>query len=296
MNRNSSDTETLYISSDNIIPTITIGSPKFLDAGLMASVTTGESGASFSAGDAYGTAVTVADMGDESRRIKMTLTAGGVDTTETVLTINTGWDASTWTDGEAEMLFYDICAISDDLAPTKIEVKVDTVAVAEPGGNTCSGEVQYTSGTTNIADTTDGAVNLEFTLTHPSGQGTAADYVIAADLHSYGSTLGANGIYRMEAVETGDNTGTFEGTVTYVQMNTISGESGPADYVESEGSDIIIMLDNYMTGSSGPRVNFGDTDVLGGTNVTLGAQLDANTHSGKKIWILSNMGQQNLRF
>ena len=31
----------------------------------------------------------------------------------------------------------------------------------------------------------------------------------------------AQGIYRMEAVETGDNTGVFEGTVSYVQMNTV---------------------------------------------------------------------------
>ena len=40
------------------------------------------------------------------------------------------------------------------------------------------------------------------------------------------------------------------------------------------------MLDNYATGSGSPRVNYGDTDVLGSNNVTVGAQLEANTHSG----------------
>ena len=68
-------------------------------------------------------------------------------------------------------------------------------------------------------------------------------------------------------------------------MNSVQAADGgtfktPADYTVSEGSDIIIMLDNHKTGSSAPRVNFGDTDVLGSTNTTVGAQLDANTHSG----------------
>ena len=72
-------------------------------------------------------------------------------------------------------------------------------------------------------------------------------------------------------------------------MNTDQANDGgtfntPADYVESEGSDIVIMLDNYATGSSAPRINYGDTDVLGSTNTTVGAQLDANTHSGVITW------------
>ena len=198
------------------------------------------------------------------------------------MTITTGWDASTWGDsGEPEeMLFYDICSIANNLDTTAVVITLDTVATVEPSVNACSGEIQYSSGTTGINGDT--AVDLKFTLTHASGAGTAGDYVIAADLHAYGQGSTAQGIYRMEAVETGNNTGTFEGTVSYVQMNTVSNAAGfgPADYVESEGSDLIIMLDNYATGSSAPRVNYGDTDVLGSNNVTVGAQLDANTHSG----------------
>ena len=60
----------------------------------------------------------------------------------------------------------------------------------------------------------------------------------------------ADGIYRMEAVETGPDTGVFEGTVSYVLMNTVQASDGgtfktPADYTVSDGSDLIIMLDNY---------------------------------------------------
>ena len=40
MNRNSSDSETLYISSDNVIPTIKIGTPLYLTKGVMASSVT----------------------------------------------------------------------------------------------------------------------------------------------------------------------------------------------------------------------------------------------------------------
>jgi len=286
MNRNSSDTETLYISSDNIIPTIKIGTPLWLSKGVLESVTNGESGVSFASSGAYGTSVSVADMPDDSGRIKVTLTAGS-DQTTSVMTINTGWDASTKTG--TEVLFYDICSITDDIGSTAVALKIDGNAVLEPGststsssGNACSGEVQYSSGTTNI--TTDASVNLEFTITHDSATGTAADYVIAADLNNYNQGDAANSISRIEAVETGPNTGVFEGSVTYVLMNTVAGESGAADFTHTEDSDVIIMLDNYATGSGAPRVNFGDTDVLGGTNVTIGSQADANTHSGVITW------------
>ena len=73
-------------------------------------------------------------------------------------------------------------------------------------------------------------------------------------------------------------------------MNTVAGETDAAGYTHPEDSDVIILLDNYLTGSSAPRANFGDTDVLGGTNVTIGAQADANTHSGVVTWDQNNYG------
>jgi hypothetical protein len=284
MNRNASYTETLDVQADNIIPFVKVGEPKFLLTSYMAGVTAGSSGISFTASDAdaFDTVVNVADKTDDSGRVTLTLTSGTADTS-TVMTINTGWDASTWGDASEpeEVLYYDICSIAEHLDTTAIAITLDGVATIEPGSNACSGEIQYSTAI-GTGITGDSSVALVFTMTNPSVAGTAGDYVIAADLHAYGSTLGAAGIYRMEAVETGDNTGTFEGTVSYVQMNTVTNVAGfgPADYIVADGADLIIMLDNYATGTSGPRVNYGDTDVLGANNVTVGAQLDANTHSG----------------
>ena len=103
-------------------------------------------------------------------------------------------------------------------------------------------------------------------------------------MNNYDQGVAANSISRIEAVETGPDTGVFEGSVTYGILNTVAGESDAAGYTHPEDADVIIMLDNYLTGSSAPRVNFGDTDVLGSTNVTVGAQADANTHSGVVTW------------
>ena len=294
MNRNASYAETLNVHEDNIIPFVKIGEPKFLEKGYMGSVSQGQSGAKFtdSDADAFDTVTVVTNKTDDSGRVALTLTSGSTTDTSAILTIQTGWDALTWgdTDEPEEVLFYDICSITNHLDSSAISIKYNEVATIEPDSNACSGEIQYSTAIgTNLNG--DASVELEFTITHPACQtvaqncssgATAGDYVIAADLHAYGSTLGAQGIYRMEAVETGNDTGVFEGTVTYVQMNTVQAVAGfgPADYIVADGSDLIIMLDNYATGSSSPRVNYGDTDVLGSNNVTVGAQLEANTHSG----------------
>ena len=90
------------------------------------------------------------------------------------------------------------------------------------------------------------------------------------------------------------NTGTFEGTVSYAIMNTVSQKGAgtlnswlDADgYINSnDGEDVYIMLNNYQTGTSGIEVQYGDTDVLGDANVTVSPpRLDANTNSGVISW------------
>jgi len=293
MNKYVGDAEILLVQNDNVVPTIKIGTPLWLTKGVMGSVTGGASGLSFAASDAYGEVTTITDMGDDSGRVKVTLTAGTGSTDDT-FTINTGWDASTKTG--SEVLYYNICSITDDLVAHGVEITVDGVAVLEPGSNAqtgitnnCSGEIQYTSGTTNISSTTDASVALVFTLTHDSSTGTAGDYVIAANLNNYEQSAGVqNSISYVEAAETGPDTGVFEGTVTYALMNLGTSETAAADYTAVDGSDVIILLDNYLTGSSAPRVNYGDTDVLGSANVTVGAQADANTHSATVSFDSSN--------
>ena len=114
------------------------------------------------------------------------------------------------------------------------------------------------------------------------------------DLHNYASGVAADAIYRMEAVETGDNTGVFEGTVTYNVMNTVGSKADgalnswltAADSINTiDGSDVYILLNNYQTGTSGIEVTYGDTDVLGSANTTVATpRLDATTHNGVLSW------------
>ena len=212
MNRNGQLVEVLEISGNNIIPTVIIGEPKTL---LAANINGGTpSNLGFASSEAFGD-LTAIDATDGSKRILVTAAAGTSDATS-VLTIRTGWDATTMTplsgttDG-AQMLFYDICSLADNLVTTAIAVTMDmgsdhaaagaNVALAEPGPNSCSGEIHQTAAGAGIDG--DAATELTFTLTHLATTGTAGDYMIAADLHSYSVGNQANGIYRMEAVETG---------------------------------------------------------------------------------------------
>ena len=83
--------------------------------------------------------------------------------------------------------------------------------------------------TTDIAGTT--LVGVAFKLTHAAGNDmdSDADYAIYADFCNFDQNNGSlvhNCMYRLEAVETGDNTGIFEGTVEYINLtNSTSGGS-----------------------------------------------------------------------
>ena len=104
-------------------------------------------------------------MADDSGRITLGLTSGSNSDTTAVLTIGTGWDASSWASDATEpeeVLFYDICSIADHLNATKIVVTYNTSGVIEPSVNACSGEVQYSSGTTTVGDLSDGAEIITF--------------------------------------------------------------------------------------------------------------------------------------
>ena len=112
-------------------------------------------------------------MGDDSKRIKISLTAAGTAQANSTLTINTQWDATTFlpksgtTDG-AQMLYYDICSITDDLVSTDIAITLDGTALAEPGPNVCSGEIQQTAAGAGIDG--DSSVDLVFVITHDSSR------------------------------------------------------------------------------------------------------------------------------
>ena len=66
------------------------------------------------------------------------------------------------------------------------------------------------------------------------------DYAIAADFCNFDQDNGSNVhncIYRIEAEETGDNTGVFEGSVSYVMLNNSTDSSGESDNSEHDGND-----------------------------------------------------------
>ncbi len=130
------------------------------------------------------------------------------------------------------------------------------------------------------------------------------DIAVAADIVNWdqnNGTLTHNGIYRIEAVETGDDTGVFTGTVNYVYLNKAEGiictdpENGnesPAacgfhngsdtnmeGLIEPFTSDVTVVLSGEITGVSAPRVNYNDTDAAQAA-ATVGKHLDTVVHTG----------------
>ena len=65
-------------------------------------------------------------------------------------------------------------------------------------------------------------IAFEFTVASSTEVATNLDFAIAADICNFDQDNGSlvhNCIYRLEAKETGDNTGVFEGSVEYVTLN-----------------------------------------------------------------------------
>jgi hypothetical protein len=90
MNKIATSAETLRVQDDNVIPTIIVGSPKYLVANDIGYGPAATSGLHFAASDAdsFATTPTIVDMGDGSKRVKLT-TAAGTTGASSVLTINT---------------------------------------------------------------------------------------------------------------------------------------------------------------------------------------------------------------
>jgi len=147
--------------------------------------------------------------------------------------------------------------------------------------------------TLNLADTTN--VGLAFKITHAFGTflNATADYAIAADFCNFDQDNGSsvhNCIYRIEAEETGDNTGVFEGAASYIMLNNST--SASTDNGEHDGNDeqvhgmlttnsdeVTIVLMSSVSGGDAIRVVYNDTDA-GQSGSKLGAQIDTVTHSG----------------
>nr|AIF25086.1 hypothetical protein [uncultured marine thaumarchaeote SAT1000_44_H06] len=219
------------------------------------------------------------------------------------------------------VLNYDVSAPAALLSSTAVSVYVvdsgengtNNAAgsiLAVSGGNIAAGVVDLDDGTiwvknTDVSDpnfTTSGGgeagtvnVGVAFKIEHAIGTflNTTADYAIAADFCNFDQDNGSNVhncIYRIEAEETGENTGIFEGSVDYVMLNnstaagTISGEHAGndeevEDMLSTSSDEVTVVLMNGVSGSDTIRVVYNDTDALQGAD-KLGAQIDTLTHSG----------------
>jgi len=171
--------------------------------------------------------------------------------------------------------------------------------------------------------------SVVFMITHPAGATLATngtcdnvscwgEYAIAIDIVNWdpdNSSDTHNGIYRLEAVETGDNTGVFSGDVSYALLNlaqatestgdpsgssgfTLGGHDGaampssgiPAPAPGFNGDSITLLLTSGVTGSSAPRININDSDTVGGSGNVVGIQLDTIDHTGTAEFDAANYG------
>jgi len=219
------------------------------------------------------------------------------------------------------VLNYDIRGAADLVSSTAIETYVVDSGVnstnnaaglisINTSGNVKSGSYDVDDGSQGItnADETAGHtfssvgaagtnfVGVAFKLTHAAGSdmSATADYAISADFCNFDQANGSlthNCIYRLEAVETGDDTGVFEGTVEYINLNnsttggTISGEHDGGDqevegllgYIRGDALSVVLM--DSVSGSDSVRVVYNDTDAFQ-VATKIGAQLETSTHTG----------------
>ena len=114
----------------------------------------------------------------------------------------------------------------------------------------------YCCETINITQPLSGTVNLSFTGTTNA---VAVCDQFAVDFMSFGDAVN-NAIYRIELEETGDNTGTFEGSAEYVMLNQINYDLQQLTYdgvrAIQDDVDMIVHLD--MTDEDSIRVNYLD--------------------------------------
>jgi hypothetical protein len=136
-------------------------------------------------------------------------------------------------------------------------------------------------------------MSVAFKLTHAAGNDfdADADFAIAADFCNFDQNNGSlvhNCIYRLEAEETGANTGVFEGSVEYINLVNSTSSNGGHDgngnavsgmlgYVNGDALSVVLM--DAVSGSDSVRVVYNDTDSFQ-VATKIGAQLETSVHTG----------------
>jgi hypothetical protein len=130
-------------------------------------------------------------------------------------------------------------------------------------------------GTTgNVPATTD---TLSLSVDGAAASGLSCN--VAVDVMSFGP--GAHdAVYRLLLIESGDDTGVFEGSVEYVMLNQLNSNAvGDLPEVTTNSDAIAMVLADGSTGTSAPRIIYSDTDS-DGQATGIADQADASTHNG----------------
>ena len=277
-------------------------------------------------GDSYG--LNVYNTSDNSERLRIVFngtTSGASDTAAGAspywLNVTTGHTKADLVNLPGTVvLSYDVTGLADTLSSTDINVYViasgnngsasaaDDIQV-QSTGNVKAGVVDLSDGThylvnTGVSDppttwtgSTPGTelvtIAFEFAVAASTEVAATLDFAIAADFCNFDQNNGSlvhNCIYRLEAEETGNDTGVFEGTVEYVTLNNSTagqgGQGGNDQEVESllgyvDGTALSVVLMDAVSGSDSVRIVYNDTDsnqTSGGTKI--GTQLETVTHTG----------------
>ena len=156
----------------------------------------------------------------------------------------------------------------------------------------CEGAAGNNAAETDSNGDAEGIV-LKFLITHPSATLAAGVYPIAVDFFNFNSTSNiADAIYRLEAAEDGTD-GVFTGTVSYATMVHEGNSTNATSVISTNSDEITLLLAGDKTGTSAPRVLYGDFDESNSQDI-LGAQLDANTHTGTVTFDASSYGTSTI--
>ncbi|NWK05012.1 hypothetical protein HX833_02805 [Marine Group I thaumarchaeote] len=329
-NRNPTSAETLNAYDETVvIPTIVMGTGGLtLATGANPSLEKGDTNATtgvvVGTGDQSSYLLTVQNTTDNSERLRIIHSAehtASALTTYTWVNVTTGHTRANLIDlAGTVVLNYDVRGAADLMASTAISTYVvdsgenstnnsGGLITVNTSGNVKAGSYDLAPGITNndvtavqtfsSSDAGEAGtvfVGVAFKFTHAAGKDLAsnADYAISADFCNFDQANGSlthNCIYRLEAVETGDNTGIFEGTVEYVNLNNsttggaISGEHDGGDqevegllgYIRGDALTVVLM--DSVSGSDSVRVVYNDTDAFQ-VATKIGAQLETSTYTG----------------
>jgi hypothetical protein len=198
--------------------------------------------------------------------------------------------AQTWEDSGTVILGFDVTEIADVLestaAITEIAIYMSTnetsgtravgddsvsqnyITVSE-GNVTKKGTVKVTGenkGYTvkNLQTGKPIVVSIKITTTAAASL-TADTYATSIDICNFdqdASSAEHDCVYRVEVEETGDDTGVFEGTVAYANMNAKNTDTGAQDYIVQNNQDVIMLIHSGVSGSDAPRVEYNDTSSV----------------------------------